>query len=210
MTGAARELSRDIERFNRWAPTYERHRLQRLIFEPVQQTVLELAAAQVPRPRAILDVGCGTGRLLRAAEHRFPGARLEGVDAAGEMVKQAATEQASAGRITFRQAIAEDLPYGDGEFDLVISTMTFHHWSDQRRGAAEVARVLGAGGRWVLADFMAAGAMRYIRRLLRMSRFPERGLLDGMVESAGMKVLAERRPAGFAASRIHVLAIGVP
>lgn len=203
-------MSRDVERFNRWAPTYERHRLQRLIFEPVQQTVLELAASQVPRPRAILDVGCGTGRLLRAAEHRFPDARLEGVDAAAEMVKQAQAELPAAGRITFRQATAENLPYGDKEFDLVFSTMTFHHWPDQRRGAAEIGRVLAGGGRWVLADFMATGAMRYIRRLLRMNRFPERSLLDHLVEGAGLEVITERRPAGSAASHIHVVAIGRP
>lgn len=210
MTHAARELSRDVERFNRWAPTYERHRLQRLIFEPVQKTVLELAAAQVPRPRAVLDVGCGTGRLLRAAQPRFPDARLEGVDAAAEMVRQAQAELAEDSRIAFRQGTAEQLPFRDGEFDLVFSTMTFHHWSDQSRGAAEIGRVLAGGGRWVLADFMATGAMRYIRRLLRMSRFPERAELDRMVEAAGLKVVAERRPAGFAASHIHVLAIGKP
>ncbi len=210
MSDAARDLSRDVERFNRWAPNYERHRLQQLIFEPVQQTVLELAAGQVPRPRAILDVGCGTGRLLRTAHLRFPDARLEGVDPAVEMVRQAQAERPAEARIAFRQGAAEHLPFGDGEFDLVFSTMTFHHWSDQAQGAAEIGRVLAAGGRWVLADFVATGAMRYIRRLLRMSRFPERGSLDRMVETAGMEVVAERHPHGLAASHIHVLAIGRP
>lgn len=210
MTDAARGLSRDVERFNRWAPSYERHRLQRLIFDPVQRAVLELAASQVPQPQAVLDVGCGTGRLLRAAATCFPGARLEGVDAAPAMVRQARSELPAGASITFRQGLAENLPCRAGEFDLVFSTVTFHHWSDQRRGASEVARVLAGGGRWVLADFMAAGGMRYIRRLLRMSRFPERAALDRMLENAGLKVIAERRPPGFVASHIHVLAIGRP
>ena len=80
----------DVERFDRWASTYDRHWMQRMIFEPLQRTVLDVAA-QGRGPEMILDVGCGTGRLLRAAEARFPGAGLAGVDAAPEMVKQAHT-----------------------------------------------------------------------------------------------------------------------
>ena len=145
----------DVERFNRWAAGYDRHFLQKLIFEPVQQTILEVARSEVPNAKAILDVGCGTGRLLIAAEPRFPDARLEGVDAAVEMVKHAQGMLPASSRITFRQATAEKLPFPDGQFDLVFSTMTFHHWSDQGKGISEVARVLTPAGRWLLADFIA-------------------------------------------------------
>ena len=86
---------RDVDRFNRWAGTYDSHWMQRRIFEPIQRTVLEVAGEQVERPAAILDVGCGTGQLLRAAELRYPGARLEGVDAAAEMVNHVRREAPS-------------------------------------------------------------------------------------------------------------------
>ena len=79
----------DVGRFDEWATTYETHWMQRLIFDPIQSTLLDLAASQVPQPRSILDVGCGTGRLLRTASERFSSARLEGVDAAPQMVEQA-------------------------------------------------------------------------------------------------------------------------
>jgi ubiquinone/menaquinone biosynthesis C-methylase UbiE len=195
----------DVDRFNRWASTYDRHWMQRIVFRPIQQTVLQMAAEQVGRPGAILDVGCGTGKLLRAAQSRFPDARLEGVDAAIEMVKHA-QEVTPNGPVRFQQAIAEALPFSDASFDLVLSTMTFHHWQDQARGAAEVARVLTPGGRWLLADFVATGFMKPIRRLLGLHQFPDRGLLRGLLKDAGLKVVEERRVSGLG-GQVAVIAI---
>ena len=182
----------DIERFNRWATTYDRHWMQRIIFNPIQRAVLDVAAEQVGRPGAILDVGCGTGKLLKSARSRFPDARLVGVDAAEEMVKYAQSTT-PAGAIEFRQAIAEGLPFPNGSFDLVFSTMTFHHWQDQARGAAEVARVLTPGGRWLLADFVASGFMKPVRALLKIHQFPDRARLQAMLADAGVKVVKEQR-----------------
>jgi len=194
----------DVERFSRWAPKYDRHYLQRFVFEPVQKAVLELAAQQVPHPAAILDVGCGTGRLLRTAADQFPDARLEGVDAAEGMIEQARASAGPSSKISYQLATAEDLPFPAGQFDLAFSTMTFHHWADQRRGVAELARVMAPSGRWILADFIATGWLRYVRRLFRLTRFLERDELDAMLASAGLRVVAERR----VQSRISVLSIG--
>jgi len=196
----------DVDRFNRWAGTYDRHWMQRIIFGPIQRTVLQLAAEQVGRPSAILDVGCGTGKLLKSAEARFPGAKLVGVDAAIEMVKYAQTSNPT-GTIQFQRATAEELPFSNASFDLVLSTMTFHHWSDQTKGIAEVARVLTPGGRWLLADFVASGFMRQVRGLLRLHQFPERAALERMLSNAGLKVVAERRIRRLA-GQIAVMAIG--
>jgi len=202
-----RASGHDVDRFNRWAATYDRHYLQRLILEPVQKTLLEVAVSEKRDARAILDVGCGTGRLLRSAEGLFAGARLEGVDAAPEMVKEAQAMLSAGSGITFRVARAERLPFPDAQFDLVFSTMTFHHWADQRAGIAEIARVLRFEGWWLLADFMASGVMRYVRRLFRLRRFPERRGLDPMLAAAGLRVLVQRRVPGVG-SQVPVLVIG--
>lgn len=201
-------MKRDVERFNQWAPTYDHSRLRRMVFEPVHRTVLELAAAEVARPSAILDVGCGTGRLLLAAADRFPGASLDGVDAASEMVRQAEAERPAESRISFQTATAEHLPFADGQFDLVFSTMTFHHWADQAQGIAEVRRVLKRDGRWLLADFIPTGVMRYVRRLLRLQRFRESEELGLMLAAGGLKVMAKRQVPGLRA-QVPVLAIGL-
>jgi trans-aconitate methyltransferase len=60
-------------------------------FVPVQQTALRLALQLLPQARRVLDVGCGTGQLLRRARSYFPTAQLVGVDLAGQMVATAMT-----------------------------------------------------------------------------------------------------------------------
>ena len=196
----------DVGRFDEWAPTYERHWMQRLVFDPIQSTLLGLAAAQVPAPRSILDVGCGTGRLLRSAAQHFPSARLEGVDAAPQMVDVASRLVSPDAPIHFQQATAEALPFPDAAFDLVFSTMTFHHWADQPKGVAEVARVLAPGGRWLLSDFIGRGLLRTATQLLRLHRFFDRKRLDDLLAQNNLVVVAEQ-PAGWLGRSVPVLAI---
>jgi ubiquinone/menaquinone biosynthesis C-methylase UbiE len=199
----------DVDRFNRWAGTYDRHWMQRLLFDPIQRTVLQQAAGQVERPGAILDVGCGTGRLLKSAQARFPGAKLAGVDAAIEMVKQARGSDPS-GAIQFQQATAEHLPFPDASFDLVFSTMTFHHWQDQAQGAREVARVLAPGGGWLVAEFVASGLMKPVRRLLRLHQFPDLSRLQGMLRDAELKIVKTQRVPGVAGQVAVMTIAGEP
>ena len=65
------------------ASSYEDSTLQQFLFVPVQQTALRLALQLLPQARRVLDVGCGTGQLLRRARSYFPAAQLVGVDLAG-------------------------------------------------------------------------------------------------------------------------------
>lgn len=197
----------DVGRFDEWAPTYERHWMQRLVFEPIQRTLLDLAAGQVTRPGSILDVGCGTGKLLRATAARFPQARLEGVDAAPQMVQTAIHLLPPGSSIHVQEGTAEALPFPDGQFDLVFSTMTFHHWADQPKGVSEVARVLAPGGRWLLCDFVGQGIVRRVTQLLRLHRFFDRGRLDALLAENQLAVVAQR-PAGWLGRSVPVLAIG--
>ncbi|HEX9100353.1 MAG TPA: class I SAM-dependent methyltransferase [Candidatus Dormibacteraeota bacterium] len=197
----------DVDRFNRWASTYDRHWMQRIVFGPIQRAVLQMAADEIGRPVAILDVGCGTGRLLRSASERFPGAKLFGVDAAVEMVKQA-QRSTPEGTIQFLQATAEGLPFPDSSFDLVFSTMTLHHWQNQGRGAAEVARVLTPDGRWLLAEFVPSGFMKQVRSLLRLHQFPDRAHLREILERVGLKMVKDQRVLGLR-GQVAVIAIGL-
>jgi len=141
-------LPGDVEQFEARAQRYDESTLGRRFHLPVQEAVLGIAARLAPRPEAILDVGCGTGSLLRLAADRFPTARLYGVDPAEAMVAVAAADP----RLTVARASAERLSFADAGFDLILSTNSFHHWEDKAMGIAEIARVLRSGGHLVLAD----------------------------------------------------------
>lgn len=142
---------RDLAAFDERATSYENGWLGRLHHEIADHTA-DLALAQVAAPERILDVGCGTGYLLRLLASRCPGAvELAGVDPAPAMVT-VAQESADDDRLRFSAGVAEHLPDPDGVFDLVVSTTSFDHWTDQRSGLAECARVMRPGGHLVLVD----------------------------------------------------------
>ena len=143
---------RDVAAFGERAPAYEDGWLGRLHHE-IADRCADLALARSPSPRRILDVGCGTGYLLRRLAQRCPAAtELAGIDAAPEMVQAAGGD----GRLSFLVGTAEQLPYPAGTFDLVVSTTSFDHWAGQQAGLAQCARVLAPGGYLVLADLFSA------------------------------------------------------
>jgi ubiquinone/menaquinone biosynthesis C-methylase UbiE len=152
---------RDVAAFSERAPGYEsgwRGRLHHDIAD--RATDLALAGSSGSsgsgRPHRVLDVGCGTGYLLRRLATQVPEAgELAGIDAATAMIETART-MTSDRRIQFAMATAEQLPYPQETFDLVISTTSFDHWADQRAGLAECFRVLVPGGRLVLIDLFSA------------------------------------------------------
>ncbi len=139
----------DIEKFNHWSLSYENSWWQWFLFDRLQRRVLNMAKKGTA-PNTVLDVGCGTGRLLRKARKYWPEAQLIGVDPASGMIE-------SARRLTpdakFYVGQAESLPLPDAKVDLAFSTASFHHWQDQEKGLREIKRVLQVGGLLFLADF---------------------------------------------------------
>ena len=98
---------------------------------------------------AVLEIGSGPGELALEIARRLPGAEVVGVDLAGAMINRASDRARADGlddRIRFELADAAALPLPDASYDVVVSTLSLHHWSDPGVVFAEIARVLRPGG----------------------------------------------------------------
>jgi ubiquinone/menaquinone biosynthesis C-methylase UbiE len=101
------------------------------------------------------DIGCGAGQLAIELARQAPDLRVTGVDLAVEMLAQAQALAARAGtsdRVTFRLGSGNRLPFEDHALDLVVSTLSLHHWVDPVGVINEIARVLRPGGAFLIAD----------------------------------------------------------
>ena len=163
----------------------------------MQKSVLDLADCEA-EPKSILDVGCGTGPLLRKAEERWPDARLLGIDPAEGMVEKARQMVPTA---TFYVGIAEALPLPDAAVDLMVSTSSFHHWQDQAKGVQEIARVLRPNGKCVIADIMMPMVLSKVIRHFRRNN-PEK--IRRLFVQAGLDVQTQRRQM----ARLLVVTVG--
>jgi ubiquinone/menaquinone biosynthesis C-methylase UbiE len=184
MTTKHRE--KDIERFDHWASTYENSWLQRAFFDRAHQATLALATGIVHQPVSVLDVGCGTGKLLRRATTYWPEAQLIGVDPANGMIEMAKRLTPNA---TFSTGMAEALPLQDASVDLALSTTSFHHWQDQAAGIREIARVLRPGGYFILVD---ASFPDWLVRVFRLKRFHSPAQLRTLFIQAGLHVQTQQ------------------
>ena len=101
----------------------------------------------------ILDVGCGTGVLLARLSASGDGTRLFGIDPVPEML-EVARRRLPAG-VELREGSAEQLPYSDGAFDVVVSCSVFHYLADPLGALEEMKRVLAPGGTVVVTDWCA-------------------------------------------------------
>jgi ubiquinone/menaquinone biosynthesis C-methylase UbiE len=120
-----------------------------------REKALDLASL---RPgESVLDIGCGTGTLAIATKRRVGSAgRVYGVDASPEMLARASKKANKArAEVVFQNGIVEALPFPDGQFDAVLSTVMLHHLGRKARQqcANEVRRVLKPGGRVLAIDF---------------------------------------------------------
>jgi ubiquinone/menaquinone biosynthesis C-methylase UbiE len=177
-------VPRDTAAFDARASSYEQGWLGRLHHE-IGDRAIELALAARPSPRRVLDVGCGSGYLLRTLASRCAGAEaFTGVDPSTAMIA-VASAKADDPRLSFETGTAERLRFDDGSFDLIVSTTSFDHWADQLAGLQQCARVLERGGRLVLVDLFSAWLTPTLVR--RPGRARTRGRAERALLAAGFR-----------------------
>jgi SAM-dependent methyltransferase len=114
-------------------------------------------AAAAPDGARVLEVGCGPGHLsIRLA--RQHGLNVTGLDLDPAMIERARanadrSEDSDESGPSFLVGDVAALPFPDESFDLVVSTMSMHHWADPTSGMAEIDRVLRQGASALSWDF---------------------------------------------------------
>ncbi len=200
--------------FDAWAPTYEHSALQSTLYLPAQERALQFAQQLMPRPKRVLDIGCGTGRLLRQARQQYPSAMLVGVDAAWGMVATAAAATAAELAIHHVRAAAERLPFASRVFDLVVATMSLRHWTDVGTGIAQIDRVLAPGGVLVVADVFSTCRRRSLRAVVPWRRGHDHGgapvELAAVLATHGLVMVGCERVPWFRLPDVQVIAAQKP
>lgn len=120
---------------------------------PIHQEMVALA--RLADGHRVLDVGCGTGNLLRTTGKQRPGVVLTGLDPDPRALARAGRKAGRAGlEVRLDHGFAQELPHPDDSFDRVFSSLMLHHLNSASKDAllAEVRRVLRPDGLLVLAD----------------------------------------------------------
>ena len=155
LANSEQERKQKTQLFNLWAPFYD------LIFPSVFYQALHLRLLdylELPEKPFVLDLGCGTGRLLQRLAKSFPQLYGVGLDMSPAMLRQARNQSRQyTPRLMYIQGDAADLPTATAQFDAVFNTISFLHYPEPEQVLAEVYRTLKPQGKYYLIDFVWEG-----------------------------------------------------
>ncbi|WP_433300442.1 class I SAM-dependent methyltransferase [Actinoplanes sp. CA-030573] len=159
------------------ADTYDRH-AGRLGARLYARVVEDAAAEDLPDGARVLDVGTGPGRIPRALKAKRPEWTVDGVDIEPKMIEYARGRDPE-NRVTFTVGDVAALPYPDASFDLIVSSISQHHWADVEGGVRDLRRVIRPGGQvWIYdARFALGKALRAAQKSFDSVRKERKSLL---------------------------------
>lgn len=174
--------------FDRWAPSYD-FILTTVFYQAVHKRLLEYV--DLPANGQILDLGCGTGRLLERIVEEFPNTHATGLDLSPEMLNQAKKRNKYPEKISFVQGNVEAMPFAENSFDAIFNTISFLHYPNPEIVLAEIKRVLKPGGRYYLADYTDRWATE--PKLIKMAaggiRVYSPGVREQLAQTVGLQLV---------------------
>jgi ubiquinone/menaquinone biosynthesis C-methylase UbiE len=174
--------------FDHWAPSYD-WLFPSVFYQAIHKRLLEYV--NLPPQANVLDLGCGTGRLLNRLADRFPDLCGTGLDLSSQMLRVARRSNRHHPRLIFIEGKAESLPFADGQFDAVFNTISFLHYPEPKQVFAEVARVLKEGGSFYLADTSIPNqAELRLQQIIGGIRFYSQNNRELLGSSCGLKCVA--------------------
>lgn len=140
--------------------------MDRLEFKSMRRSVVNhvlpiMASGELgtlARPLHVLDIGCGTGHLIKdihdACTRRGVKVTMHGIDIGAASISECKKFLARAGLhdIDITEGDGARMPLPDGSMDIVVTSLSLHHWSNPEAVLAEIHRVLKQGGHVVLFD----------------------------------------------------------
>jgi ubiquinone/menaquinone biosynthesis C-methylase UbiE len=137
------------ELFDRWANSYD-WTFPSFIYQAIHKRLL--SQVELSANANVLDLGCGTGRLLNRLANQFPEITGTGLDLSPQMLRIARQNNRHRPRLIYLEGNAENLPFAEEQFDAVFNTISFLHYPQPDEVLKEVARVLSPGGKFYLVD----------------------------------------------------------
>jgi len=183
--------------FDAWSRFYDLGPVQRAIYRPVHQGVLDVLVSR--SPPSVLDVGCGTGILTTRLRTALPNSSVYGCDFSLGMLQQASARGRAAGGPEWIQGDATRLPVRTGSVGAVVSTEAFHWFPEPGAALSEFRRVLIPGGALVLGlvnlRTRAAGRLfdAGFRAAGQPAHWPTRQELEARLDRAGFSITEQRR-----------------
>lgn len=146
-------------------------------YADLQQLVMKRLFTQLGQGyQNILDIGSGTGALIELIAAKYPVAKVTGLDIAEGMLKRS-TGRVSNKNIRFVLGDGENLPFGENEFDLIVSSLSLQ-WMDPKRVFSEVARVLKPRGSFFFSTFGPATLIELKKLGWSINDFPSQAQLE--------------------------------
>jgi SAM-dependent methyltransferase len=182
----------DRRLFDAWSTFYDLPWVQRATYRPIQDAVVRVLREGTYE--TLLDVGCGTGKLIARLTAEMPALRTVGCDFSAGMLAHA---HARRPRASWVRGDACRLPFADHAFDVVVSTEAFHWFPDQDAALHEFRRVLRPRGLLLLAlvnpRLAAVGtAARVLSQLIgEPFRWPTADAMRARVERDGFRVVRQ-------------------
>ena len=131
-----------VDKFNKFARYYDNFFIQ-FFCSITHRRIIKFIKKYIENNFNILDIGCGTGNCLNKVAKLNNQLQLFGLDNSLEMIKIARNKFK---KITFSSGNAEDLPFEDNLFNLIITTDAFYYFKKKERVISECSRVLKGNG----------------------------------------------------------------
>ncbi|NJL89160.1 MAG: methyltransferase domain-containing protein [Coleofasciculaceae cyanobacterium SM2_1_6] len=143
----------------------------------IQETINRL---KINSGERILDLGCGTGALIQGLWEMSPEAEFVGIEPCIEMLEIA--KQKLPNSVQLKVGYANNLPFPDNYFDVVVSTNAFHYFRNPVQALQEAKRVLKPNGRLVITDwchdYLTCQVFDLYLRLFNRAHFRTYGLSE--------------------------------